>query len=191
MSASFHLATRPYGVIDAINRMAAATGSPRYAMASAHADYNGHAVSVYFNGYRGYWLAEYTWAGRVVLCRGSLVECLRAAKQEYDRGALGASVVARFPDKPGWASDKSPTESAEDFARLCAEAGYTREDELPPASWHTPLHDLVNDAMQYERHGLAPAVGFLANSKTVEEYKAKLDAHFAERKAARAYLHSR
>jgi hypothetical protein len=182
---AYCIATRPYSVVDAINRVAAATGSPRYAMMASHADYNGHAVTVYFNSYRGYWLAEYTWAGRNVLCRGTLAECLRAAKREHDRGALGSSVKATYPKEPLVSSDHKPEETPADFARLCAEAGYTREDELPPETWRTPLHKLVNDAMQYERHGLAPAVGFLANSKTAEEYQAKLDSHFAARRQSR------
>lgn len=62
MANGYWLPTRPYNVIAAINRMAAATGSPRYAMAAHGADYNGHSVGVYWNHYRGYWLAEYTWS---------------------------------------------------------------------------------------------------------------------------------
>lgn len=177
---AYSLPQRPFGVIDAINRQAAATGSVRYAMGAADADYNGHFVSVYFNGYRGYWLAEYTWAGRNVLCRGSLASCLDAAKREYDRGALGSEVVARYPTKKDFSDDHDPSETAEEFARLCVAAGYGEDlGEKGRPSWWTPLHDRVSDALWMERHGLAPAVGFLANSKTVEEYEAKLEAHRA------------
>lgn len=87
-----HLPLRPYGIIAGINRMALATGSIARAMAGASADYNGHLVSVYFNDYRSYYVADYTWSGRQVLARGGVEECLRAAIREYDRGALGASV---------------------------------------------------------------------------------------------------
>ena len=177
------LVTRPYSVIDAINRMAAATGSMRYASATSHADYNGHRITVSWNNYRGYWIAEYFWAGRVVLARGTLADCLQAAKSEYERGALGASVTASFAPRADSIGDRLPTESEEDFTRLCAELGFVDADDM---SWRTPMHDLVGDAMGWERHGLAPAVGYLANSTSVEEYKAKLDAFFAERKAQRA-----
>jgi hypothetical protein len=88
----FHLPVRPYTPIDALNRRAAATGSPTYAQSVEDADYNGHHVSVHFNSFRGYWVADYRWGDRVVLSRGSFVNALRAAKREYDRGALGASV---------------------------------------------------------------------------------------------------
>ena len=71
----FWIPTRPYSLIDAINRMAAATGSPRYAELATYADYNGHYVTVSFNEYRRYWVAEYTWAGRVVIGRGTLADC--------------------------------------------------------------------------------------------------------------------
>lgn len=181
----YHLAQRPYGVVDAVNRVAAATGSVRYALAASDADYNGHRVSVTFNDYRGYWIAQYTWAGRVVLARGALAECLRAAKAEYDRGALGAEVVATYSAAtPG--DQVTPPVSAADFERLCVEAGY----EVAPSagtlpSWWTPLHDKVGEAISWEKHGLGPAVSFLVSSKTVEEYEAKLSAYNLEAQAAR------
>ena len=127
--------------------------------------------------------AWYTWAGREVLGRGSLSECLRAAKAEYDRGALGASASVHYPEQryPG---ERMPTESREDFVRQCRETGYV-ENLLEGARepWWTPLHEKVGDAMSWERHGLAPAVGFLVASKTVEEYEAKLKAHLDARRA--------
>jgi hypothetical protein len=87
----FHLPTRPYSPIDALNRRAAAIGSPRYVMATEYADYNGHHVTVSWNSYRGYYIAQYYWAERIVLERGSFADCLRVALKEYARGALGAS----------------------------------------------------------------------------------------------------
>jgi hypothetical protein len=89
---TFHVPVRPYSPIDALNRRAAAMGSPRYASGAAYADYNGHHVNVWWNSYRGYYIAEYFWAGRIVLARGEFGTCLVAALNEYDRGALGASV---------------------------------------------------------------------------------------------------
>ncbi len=89
---SYELPEIPYGPIDALNRRAAAIGSPGYAQRAAHADYNGHSVSVAWNDYRSYYTAEYYWADRIVLARGSFATCLDAATQYYNKGALGASV---------------------------------------------------------------------------------------------------
>ena len=89
----YHIPIRPYGPIDALNRRAAAVGSGGYAMAAGRADYNGHPVSVTWNEYRQYYIAQYFWAGRPVLARGEFGPCMDAAIREYDRGALGASVV--------------------------------------------------------------------------------------------------
>ena len=86
----FHVPERPYTPIDALNRRAAAVGSPRYAALTSHADYNGHQVTVAFNDYRQYYTAEYFWAGRQVLARGSFEACLQAALREHARGALGS-----------------------------------------------------------------------------------------------------
>ena len=93
----YHAPTHPYSPIDALNRNAAALGSPGYGRATAHADYNGHRVSVTYNDYRRYYIAQYTWAGRHVLARGSFATCLAAALREHARGALGSS-VAVFPE---------------------------------------------------------------------------------------------
>lgn len=89
---TFHVSTRPYSPIDSLNRMAAALGSPRYGQATSHADYNGHHVRVWWNDHNGYYIAEYFWGGRVVLARGTFEQCLAAALEEQNRGALGASV---------------------------------------------------------------------------------------------------
>lgn len=174
MDTKFWIPTRPYNLIGAINRMAAATGSMRYAQLAADADYNGHHVTVSFNDYRGYWIAEYFWAGRNVLARGELSHCLRAAKEEHDRGALGSTVVVTVS-------------TDEDAAEVMAAgfAPYDKESEAAHfAAWKDARFAEINGAMDYERHGLAPAVGFLANSATVEEYEAKLETFFAQRKAA-------
>jgi hypothetical protein len=92
----FYIPARPYSPIDAHNRRAAAMGSPRYAELTAYADYNGHHVTLGWNSYRNYYVAEYFWAGRVVIGRGSFSECLRATVDEYKRGALGASATVRL-----------------------------------------------------------------------------------------------
>lgn len=91
------LPTIPFNLIAAINRAAAATGSVGYAMKTEFANYNGHSVRVYFNDYRQYWLAEYQWGQRVVLHRGDFDGALLEAKREYEKGALGSSVIASVP----------------------------------------------------------------------------------------------
>ncbi len=173
---SFWLPTIPCTLIETINRMAAATGSMRYASLASHADYNGHYVTVSFNEYRGYWVTRYTWMGDVVLARGDLSRCLQAAKDKYSRGAKGSTVVVKARN--------------DEDAAIIAAAGFAPwSDEIAKAhyaSYTDARFAEVNSAMNYEKHGLAPAVGFLANSKTIEEYNEKLESFFAERKAARA-----
>lgn len=93
----FHIPTRPYSPIDAHNRAASARGGARWAQLTSNADYNGHHVTLAWNDYRGYYVAEYYWAGRVVLARGSFAECLKAVVAEYNRGALGSSVGVTIP----------------------------------------------------------------------------------------------
>lgn len=109
---TFHVPKRPYDLIAAINRCAAATGSPSYAMATAGADYNGHHVTVEWNEFRRFYVTEHWWGGRVVHCRGSATDCVRAALREYDRGALGASVVVSLRE------EDVASVSQEDLARL-------------------------------------------------------------------------
>lgn len=89
---SFRVPTRPYTIVDAYNRSAAAKGSPKIGKTASNADYNGHNVSVCWNEFRRYYIAEYWWAGRNVLARGNLESCIQAALNEYNRGALGAGV---------------------------------------------------------------------------------------------------
>jgi hypothetical protein len=174
-TANFWLPTRPYSLIEAINRMSAATGSPRYAELAANSDYNGHSVTVGFNDYRKYWVAEYTWAGRVVLCRGSFEDCVRAAKAEHDRGAKGSVVRVR----------NVPADQIALVESLGFVAWSENAEKAHVATFRDARYDEINGAMAYERQLGCPAVGFLANSATLEEYNAKCDAFFAERRAAR------
>lgn len=95
---AFHLPVRPYSPIDALNRRAAALGSLRYAELAAHADYNGHHVTLAWNDYRGYYVAAYQWAGRNVIARGTFAACLDATLREYNRGALGSSATIAAHD---------------------------------------------------------------------------------------------
>lgn len=172
---SFWLPTRPYNIIAAINRVAAATGSVQRASTASNADYNGHFVRVYFNDYRGYWLAEHTWAGRCVHARGSLEQALRAAKAEYDRGALGACVTTEGLDEEG--------------AALALSLGYqVWSEEIEAAhnaTWQDGRHGEVAQAFWLEKVGV-PALALLIQSKSFEDYKARLDLCTAERGLATA-----
>lgn len=128
---TFELPTIPYDLIAAINRAAAATGSVGYAMATAHANYNGHRVSVVFNDYRQYWITEHFWGERVVHFRGGFQGALEAGKAEYAIGALGTQVVAN------WSPQKDNSVSLEQFREYALKLGYIETDfdsvqKLPP-----------------------------------------------------------
>jgi hypothetical protein len=169
---SFYLPTRPYSVIDCINRRHLATGSLRNASRGECVDYNGHHVSfVEPNQFKPYWTCYYTWAGIRTIGRGTLADCLRSAKAEYDRGALGATATVSV--------------ATEEDAAACLAAGFVegKEESMP---WFGDMHKEVSNALWLEEHGLCPvATSYLANSKTLEEYKGKIGAFQLERRAAR------
>jgi len=136
MNKQFHMPTRPYTPIDALNRRAAATSSPKYAKASTSANYNGHSVQVWWNEFRSYYIAEYTWAGRNVMMRGSFDNCLKVALKYYNDGALGASisVVLRNGDN--------------DAAREC-QANGLKEGPLPRENeWYTWRHKCAAESVK-------------------------------------------
>ena len=159
MKTTLELPTRPYDIIGALNRAWLAQGSIRTAMLAADADYNGHAVYVEFNEYRQYWVARYTWAGHIVLARGTFGECLRAAKREYDRGALGARVTA-YP--------RTEAEIAEATA-----LGFTPVAHGVDPAWMTWKHRLVGDAIAWERHFGGGATAALIAATSPEDYEAR------------------
>jgi hypothetical protein len=138
----YWIPTRPYNLVDAVNRCAAATGSVRYAMLSADASYNGHAVTVTYNDYRDYCVCEHFWGGRVVHCRGSMEAALRAGRREYDLGHRGTSVAT---------CDLTPDEAA-----IALALGYipwsAEGQEAWEALWYTELHACVGEAIGDARH---------------------------------------
>lgn len=168
---NYWLPTVPMTLIDAINRRAAATGSVMYAVQTAHADYNGHYVRVYFNDYRGYWLAEYQWGERVVLRRGTAQECLRAAHDYYKRGDKGSTVV----------TSGLLTEADIAFAESLGFVPHTKEAEQA-ASCPDERFNLINEAFMYEKQIGIPAIGMLANSASTADFKDKVNAFVAARK---------
>ena len=138
----YWLPTRPYALVDAINRAAAATGSVRYAMLSADASYNGHSVTVTYNDYKDYCICEHYWGGRVVHCRGTMAAALRAGRYEYDLGHRGTSVAT---------CDLTPDE-----ATIALSLGYipwsSEAEEAWMALWYTELHECVSQALGDARY---------------------------------------
>lgn len=161
----------PYDLIAAVNRLAAATGSLRYGEQAHRADYNGHHVTVSYNGYRKYWVTEYFWAGRVVLARGEFHRCLEAAVREYERGAKGTKVSVSVGDDEF------------DFAALAVALGCLPEAEAKARDleWQDPRFQEVASAVELERWVGVPAVALLLRATTVEEYRALLDAEVRAR----------
>ena len=99
MTAQFYILGKPLSLIDAINRQAAATGSMGYAMAASRADYNGHALTLCWNDYRRYYVLEYYYGERVVLCRSTdFAVALAAGKRELARQGRGATLSIRPRD---------------------------------------------------------------------------------------------
>jgi hypothetical protein len=73
--------------------MAAATGSVGYAIATSDADYNGHALGLYWNDFRSYYVCDYHWGERVVLVRDEdFARALSGAKAAFARQGRGASL---------------------------------------------------------------------------------------------------
>lgn len=156
---TFYIPTKPYTVIDCVNRAALATGSIRYAMAGHYANYNGHASHLSFNDYRQYYVGEYTWAGRCVFVRSSdFKEALRASLQEYKIQGLGAS-MSIYPH----------TDSDVEICRATPELIEGKED-LTKSEWRTWKYNHAHSALSWERQFGVPAVSILLAASTEEEY---------------------
>jgi hypothetical protein len=165
---SFYFPTVPYNIIDSINRAAAATGTIRYAQQSSHANYNGHAIHfVSPNPFRNYWRAYYYWGEFVYLCRGSLADCIRAAKTYLDRGAKGASVTLVVDNDAD--------------AQIALDAGMTEGKD--PEAWRTDLHAEAFEALKWERTFGVPTSLYI-ESTTKAEWHAKREAYLKASKSA-------
>ncbi len=161
----YHLPVRPYSPIDALNRRAAALGSPRYAQAAHGANYNGHHVTVSWNDYRKYYVCRYTWAGDIVLSRGNAEACTRAAIAEYNRGALGASVDVSVLG-----------EDVDRILPLFPELVPGRCDFKP--AWHTWQHECAAAAARDSANPRSPVMVFdwdlMQVAETREAYETAL-----------------
>jgi len=160
---SYWLPTRPYNLVDAVNRAAAATGSVRYAQLSADASYNGHHVTVVYNDYRDYCICEHFWGGRVVHARGTMESALRAGRAEYDLGHRGTSVTT---------GDLTPDE-----AQVALSLGYVprslEAEEAWQALWWTDLHECVGEAMGDARYYGCDTAHLLLQASSKIDYHEK------------------
>ena len=153
----------PLTPVDLVGRRAAATGSTRVALAATDENYNGHHVSVTFKDKAvagPTWNAEYWWAGRHVLGRGSLAVCLAAAKREYNRGARGTVVRLIL-------ADEAP-EPLNDQVALAKKYGFVPASQRKPGSnpsYWTGTHEAVWDALGWERNGFGGMVAFALEYK--------------------------
>lgn len=170
MESVYHIPERPYSPIDALNRRAAALGSPGYAMATAGADYNGHRVGLSWNSYRGYYIAEYTWLGRQVIARGDFAACLAAVLREQARGALGSCAQI------------SPREDDAEAIALCEATPELVAGDLNSAdrSWYTWRHqcaaESARDCALAHRLVMLFDWELLQTAPSRDEYKAALKA---------------
>lgn len=166
----FHLPVRPYSPIDALNRRAAATGSPRYVEATGYADYNGHHVTLSWNDYRGYYVAGYFWGDRIVIARGNFDRCLAATVAEYGRGALGASASVH------------PREGDEDALALCNSTEGLVAGVCTRATWYTWRHECATASVRDYAHPQSLAMVFdwklMLAAETREAYEAALMAKY-------------
>lgn len=161
----FRCHTKPYSIVDAINRMAAATGSVIGAMRTAHADFNGHHLSLYWNDYRGYYVLDYQWGERVVLYRGTdFAQGLATALREFGRQGRGATLRV-LPDTNA------------DIALCRANAALYEGEEQRP-DWMDWRYDQVSAALRsMQQFGLPLAL--LIDAKSKEEYDAAVKQWYA------------
>jgi hypothetical protein len=159
----YWLPTRPYTLVDAVNRAAAATGSVRYAMQAADAGYNGHSVTVTYNDYRDYCLCEHYWGERVVHARGSMETALRAGRHEYNLGHRGTRITT---------CNLTPEE-----AQAALALGYipwsAEGEEAWNALWCTELHGCVGEALGDARWGCDTVHLLLQASSRVDYHERK------------------
>lgn len=163
----YWLPTRPYTLVDAVNRVAAATGSVGYAQGSAHSSYNGHFVTVAYNDYRDYCICEHFWGGRVVHARGSMETALRAGRCEYNLGHRGTRVTT---------CDLTPGE-----AQVALALGYmpwsADGEEAWDALWYTELHACVGEALGDARYGGDTTHLLLQASSKIDYHERKARVH--------------
>lgn len=162
----FHLPTKPLSIVDAINRLGLATGSFGVAMASSNSDYNGHPISVSFNEYRQYYVAQYVWGDRVVIARGNCEDVLNAAIEFFGRQGRGASLKVELRDED---------------AGIAEALGLAAGDEARPA-WRDWKFDEINEALLSERQLGIPKAAFLIQAMDENDYRERINAYIESRR---------
>jgi hypothetical protein len=130
-------------------RHAVATGSVHDAMWFAEADFNGHHVNVSFKPHAvsgPIWNAEYWWAGRNVLGRGSFDRCLCEAELYMHRGHKGSICTVHYDPT----DNRTDMQVDLDYVRSCClMSGYV---EIPEGTeyenynWYKCLGEFWNKA---------------------------------------------
>lgn len=176
---TFYLPTKPFNHTDALNRAAAATGSPRYAALASSADYNGHSAALVWNTFHKSWQAYYTWSGihYIVNARSkvSAASAARAVREFYDRQGKGARV--------GVSLKNAPEEAAQAMREALLAEGFVEGAE-PTLAWRTWVHDAAFRLIRAEREqGLVIDASKLLDYASEDEWFA---AAYAARRALRA-----
>lgn len=161
---SYFLAYKPTTIEQGLMRRAAAQGKPIVGMRAHHADYNGHHNSLTWNDYRGYYVGEYTWAGRNVWYRGTnFAEALACAKAEY----AGQGAEAYLSVTPHTWQDEQLIKADSDFMLRTEEA--EKQSYQDSITWkHAHISEIV-DYMGGVNHRRMQA---LLDASTEEEYQA-------------------
>lgn len=170
----FFVPIKPYTAIDAINRVYAATGSVRLAMASSSANFNGHHNGLDWNEYRKYYVGEYYWGERCVWYRGnSFAEALSYGLREYDRQGKGASLNVH----PEFGAD---LEVCRANPRLLEWSEAAEAAEY--AKWQTWQHQHAADFVSHnKRFGGIPTDLYL-NAVNYDDYWDKVKAELDQRR---------
>jgi hypothetical protein len=171
MQHDWHVPEIPYSPIDALNRRAAALGSPGYAQTTAYANYNGHSISVSWNDYRGYYITQYYYGERVVLARGDFASCLKAALREYERGALGCSVSIGLKDNDSEAEE------------ICKSTEKVKSGKLSESdrSWYTWKHTCAARSARDSANPTALRMNFDWNLLLAAESEAQYERALTEK----------
>ena len=170
---TYWLPTKPYSLVDCLNRMCAATGSVGYAMAAADADYNGHAVGCSWNSFRGYYLAHYTWGEFVRFGRTTDIrEMIRTARDFHKTNGRGGS----FSITP---------HTAEDAAILAQEPDFVPFDPSEKPAWRDWRFDRINDVLSTRKHFGLDTFHLLQAATSVEDYDTKVTEALRARRGER------
>ena len=140
----FHVPCKPYSPIDACNRHAAALGSPRTALLTGSANFNGHRIDIR-KCFNGYYVAGYIWNGSRTIARGTLADCIARALEYYDNGHVGAAIwIDLYADNDG------RLDASADEIKLCQDHerltdGAWTHDHL--ADWWTWRHEVAKKSV--------------------------------------------